>query len=434
MNPYKIFIGENSSGADLHLCPGKNLYTGAKYFEKEFGIPTSLEEDLLNLASGIYGADLAVKRNEREDYLRTIHLTVEVVNLHAFQRVENLLASALLILSRDNWEIKFVGKKGTAVSTSDWTKKDGAILLFSGGLDSMCAASDFISNNNDLVLVSHNTHANKIVDKCQRNVHKAIEDYYKKKIKHVHIKVYGRKNNEFPFPDPVERENTQRTRSFLFLALAALITRRSGFNKVLYMAENGQFAIHLPLNSARVGPFSTHTADPNFVSHAQEIFRTILTNPDFEISNPFLYKTKAEVVAVLPKKLRAAISKSASCWMISHVPGEKHCGICIPCISRRIALEYNDVTLNEYHTDIFKLDINKLSDEDTGRRNLTDYLEFITRFKKVTPQNKVELICTFPELINPAFDEDKALKLYERVSQQSMKVLSKYPKVLKLLK
>ena len=366
--------------------------------------------------------------------MRTIELSVEVVNFHAFERIKDLLSSALLILSRDNWHIKFVQKNGTPVANFNWQHKEGAVLLFSGGIDSMCAASDFISQKKDLVLVSHNTHANKVVDKSQRNVHKALETFYKIKVRHVHIKVYGRKSASHSFPEPTQRENTQRTRSFLFLSLAALITRRCGFNKVLYMAENGQFAIHLPLNSARVGPFSTHTADPNFVTHAQEIFQTVLSNPNFEITNPFLYKTKAEVFAVMPKKLQQQVKNSASCWMISHVPEEKHCGICIPCISRRIAIEYNGLKVDEYHKDIFTADISAIADDDTGKRNLIDYLEFILKFKKVTPQNKEELICDFPELINPSIDEDKAMKLYERVSQQSFKVFQNYPKVLSIIK
>ena len=434
MSSYKISVGETNFGANLQLCPSKNLYTGLQYFEKEFGVTDSLEKDLLNLASGVYAADLAVKRDDRENFLRTIELTVEVVNIHAFERIKDLLSNALLILSRDNWHIKFVEKNGRPVSGFQWQNKEGVVLLFSGGIDSMCAASDFISQKKDLVLVSHNTHANKVVDKSQRNVHKALESFYNTKVRHVHIKVYGRKSPTHSFPEPKHRENTQRTRSFLFLSLAALITKRCGFNKILFMAENGQFAIHLPLNSARVGPFSTHTADPNFVVQAQDIFRILLSNPEFKISNPFLYKTKAEVFAVMPKKLQQQVHNSASCWMISHIPGEKHCGICIPCISRRIALEYNGLKVKEYHTDIFTTDLNSLNDDDTGKRNLIDYLEFITKFKKVTPQNKDELICDFPELINPAIDEDKAMKLYERVSQQSFKVFQSYPNILRIIK
>jgi 7-cyano-7-deazaguanine synthase in queuosine biosynthesis len=433
MSSTKVNVGNNKKGCDVHLCPGQNLYSGINYFTDEFGNANSLEEDLFNLASGIYATDLAVHRQDREHYIRTIELNVEVVNLHAFARIKSLLESALLTVSRDNWYINFVQKSGTAVTDFAWQNNEGAVLLFSGGIDSMCAAAKFVSENQNLVLVSHNSHGNHVIDTCQRNVHDALHKHFKQIIKHIHIKVYGRNQGSYKFPEPGSRENTQRTRSFLFLTMAALVTRRSGFNKVLYMAENGQFAIHLPLNQARVGPFSTHTADPQFVSDAQDIFRTLLSNPDFEIQNPFLYKTKADVFAMLPASLQKEVHYSASCWKISHVPGNQHCGFCIPCISRRIAIEFNGITLNEYQHDIFNTDLNTLSDDNDKKRNLIDYLEFVSKFRKVTKANENDLLSEFPELYNPAIDKGKALKLYERVSSQSFTVFKNYPQVLKII-
>jgi len=299
MKTIKVHIGINNKGSDIHLCPGQNLYTGVKPFINEFGNPSSLEQDLFNLASGIYATDLAIQREEREHFIRNIELNVEVINFHAFSRIKDLLEGALLTVSRDNWSINFIQSKGTPDSNFNWQKKDGAVLLFSGGIDSMCAAANFVSKGNNLVLVSHNSQANKIVEACQRNIHSVLEKHFNKAIKHIHIKVYARKNAVYDFPG--ERENTQRTRSFLFLSIAALITRRCGFNKVLYMAENGQFAIHLPLNQSRVGPFSTHTADPQFVETTREIFQILLNNSEFQILNPFLYLTKAEVFAYFPR-------------------------------------------------------------------------------------------------------------------------------------
>jgi 7-cyano-7-deazaguanine synthase in queuosine biosynthesis len=271
-----------------------------------------------------------------------------------------------------------------------------------------------------------------VIDNCQNAIHGALETHFAKPIRHIHIKVYGRKHAKYPFPTDENRENTQRTRSFLFLAIAALCARRCKFNRVVYMAENGQFAIHLPLTAARVGPFSTHTADPKFVKIMEGVLKILLNNPSFEITNPFVFLTKAEVFGVLPAPLKKAAEASASCWMISRTPGNKHCGYCIPCISRRIAIEYNDLYFKEYHVDIFKTDVTKLADTDDKKRNLVDYLEFILRFSGVTDGNRHLLFTQFPELYSMGSGVDQVIEMYKRVAHQSFEVLKRYPKVQKL--
>jgi len=427
----KVQVGEGQNTGDINLYPGKNLYAGQKPFIDEFDSIDSLENDLLNLASGIYAADLAIMREEREHYIRDIEFSINVVNLHAFERIKDLLEAALLIVSKDNWTINFIQETGVPVSNFEWQQNNGAVLLFSGGIDSMCAAAELVRQKQNVVLVSHNSHGNTVIDNCQRNVHSALEKHFGESIKHIHVKVYGRNLGEYSFPG--ERENTQRTRSFLFLSIAALVTRRCGFNKVLFMAENGQFAIHLPLNQSRVGPFSTHTADPEFVDTMRQIFRILLSNQEFQIINPYLYQTKAEVFSLLPKKLQEQAHLTATCWMISRIPGNKHCGYCIPCISRRIALEFNSISFDEYAHNLFTMDLNSLSDTDDKKRNIVDYLEFISKFRKVTDSNKNDLCMEFPELFNPTIEIEKALNLFERVSSQSFKVLSKYPSILKII-
>ncbi|MFH1648441.1 MAG: 7-cyano-7-deazaguanine synthase [Patescibacteria group bacterium] len=424
-----IYVGNTNVTATCRLVPDENLYTGAKSLADSFGSLNSLEEDMLNLAAGIYGADLAIKRKEREQFIRTIDFNVEIVNFHALERVKDKLKYALQILSKDNWRINFIPKKGNATSSLIWGEKKGVAVLFSGGLDSMCAVSELIRKKNEIVLVSHVTHGNREVDDSQKKVHRLIETHYRTKIEHIQVKVYGRNKGDYSFPD--EREITQRTRSFLYLTLGALVARRCGFNKVLFMAENGQFAIHLPLNHARVGPFSTHTADPEFLEIAEEIFRTVLGNSSFEIVNPFLYKTKAEVVSLLPSTLRKKCDASITCWMFSRK--KRHCGECIPCISRRIALEYNGIKFNEYYTDLFSTDIDALSDEDNGKRNIIDYLEFISKFRNVAPATIQDILFEFPELINSSIDQEKALKLYQRLAEQSFKVFSIYPQIMKVV-
>ncbi|MGA2729709.1 MAG: hypothetical protein ABSE96_18025 [Terracidiphilus sp.] len=81
-------------------------------------------------------------------------------------------------------------------------------------------------------------------------------------------------------------ENSQRTRSFLFLTLAAITANRLGRREIVVIAENGQMAIHLPLSSARIAAFSTHTAHPDVLAEMQLYLRGAF-GIDFVIQNPY---------------------------------------------------------------------------------------------------------------------------------------------------
>jgi hypothetical protein len=100
----KVYIGDNEAiiGYDIVLVPGQNLYTGRNAFLEHFDSITTLEEDMLNLASAIYATDLAIKRAELEHYIREIEFDLEVINIHAFERIKDLLTEALYTLSCDN--------------------------------------------------------------------------------------------------------------------------------------------------------------------------------------------------------------------------------------------------------------------------------------------------------------------------------------------
>jgi hypothetical protein len=76
--------------------------------------------------------------------------------------------------------------------------------------------------------------------------------------------------------------------------------------QVVYIAENGQMAVHLPLTQARIGAFSTHTAHPEALAKAEEYFNTVLDRA-IQIVNPYVHKTKAEVAKIVCDKLPASI-------------------------------------------------------------------------------------------------------------------------------
>jgi hypothetical protein len=209
----------------------------------------------------------------------------------------------------------------------------------------------------------------------------------------------------------------------MYLAVAALAARRTGHDELVVIAENGQMAIHLPLSAARIGAFSTHTAHPEFVAQAAQFFTSIL---DFNcrVTNPFLYQTKAEVVATIIPSDRPALAQSVSCWRGARVPSFNHCGECVPCLIRRIAFEQNGILLSEYKRDLFAEDIVALGVDDEGKRNVIEIAEFARAFLSFTD---ADLLLQFPDLISTDFDQGAAIGMYRRFAVEARTVRASRP-------
>ena len=421
-----------SHNDDLTLCPDANLYTGKKEFKELFGKLSSLEEDILNLAAIIFGTDLAIKRGEQEKITRNIEITIPVVNLPTFRQVSDDISYALYILSHDAWKLNFVQSPGFPEPINNWkTKNSGKVLLFSGGLDSFAAAVNFADSGHELHLVSHVT-ANQVISKTQQNLYSYLNQIYPNQFSRDTFRVSGidKSNKGLKFPSDKEREETQRTRSFLFLSLASLVARRRGIQDVVMIAENGQMAIHLPLSAGRISAFSTHTAHPDFIALMSKIMSTIL-NYQIIIENPFLYKTKAEVVKFLFPTHELIIDQTVSCWKASRVSKYNHCGICVPCLIRRIALEKNNCSINEYAKDLFRENVLELRSDDDGKRNLIELCEFINTFSQNRSLTEMEKF--YPELVSEHFDAKQTVAMYQRFSTEAISVFQNYPQVMKLL-
>src|ERR1039458_921308 len=119
--------GSGASGGVLLLVPEQNLRTGIKDFEEVYPVCTSLERDLLTVASAVYACDLAFKRGEREEVTRDIELTIPVVNHQAFVRLKDTVEFLLWTLSHDNWSITFRRDQGQPEAKVVWPSNSGEI-------------------------------------------------------------------------------------------------------------------------------------------------------------------------------------------------------------------------------------------------------------------------------------------------------------------
>ncbi len=407
------------------LEPHTNLHTGEADFKNQMDSLTSLESDLLLIASSVFAADRATQRGEREDIARHVKLSIPIVNIGKLLPLVPHIEGMLRTLSNDSWELEFRQIAGKPeVEEQMPLMRQGKTLLFSGGLDSLAAAIEFGSEG--LTLVSHKTH-NTRTDKTQRDLAGVLQNTSDLP-PFLQFFVSSRDGGPTDLKHAVE--NTQRTRSFLFLTLGALVARRVGNEEIVYLAENGQMAIHLPLTTARIGAFSTHTAHPDFLTKMSDFLKLVLNVP-FTVTNPYVHKTKAEVVKVIVERFPNTLFVANSCWMNARLPkGVTHCGECIPCYIRRIAIEAHLTDSTAYNRDVWREDIFALSEDDNGRRNIVDLTEFMMSVLRL---DNTEMMTEWPSLYSPHLDAPEVIAMYRRFAQEASTVLGRYPSLAALL-
>ncbi len=419
--------GESYSSPGYVLETELNLFIGEKEFKKNFKSISSLEGDLLLLGAAVLAADRGTERGLNENVSRNIVVDIPVVNIGRLLPAIKSVEAILRHLSNDGWEIKLRAAGGVLEEKFELPTKCGRTLLFSGGLDSLAAAVEFGQTKDILGLVSHKTR-NSVTDSAQQDL-AALLKGSGYNIDHQQYFVSSRDGGPNTFIHDVE--NSQRTRSFVFLVLGALVARRTGRYDLMYLAENGQMAIHLPLNQGRVGAFSTHTAHPDVLVGMESFLQNVLLAP-IRIVNPYVEKTKKEVIEIVLQKLPSAIPISTSCWRNARLTGKaRHCGECIPCYVRRIAIEALTKDPTKYARDPWTQKLAALDENDDGLRNLVDLIEFARRFESSAD---AELMSGFPELHSQNINAPGVIGMYRRFASEARKVLSKYPTLGTLLK
>lgn len=420
--------GTDTGNTDAILDTTKNLMTGEGKFKTEFGAITSLESDLLLLAAVVYATDRSMKRGEREDAPRDLHISVPVVNIGVLQPEIRRIEQILWKLSSDSWTLTLRQINGSIEQLPKQKPTSGKTLLFSGGLDSLAAAVELGLAGENLQLVSHLTH-NQPTAAAQQQLVELMASKLGLAFPHRRFMVTAKSAN--PSPQlTFDAESSQRTRSFLFLALAAICARRAGHTKIVLIAENGQMAIHLPITEGRIGPFSTRTAHPEILRLMEQFLSSVL-GLSLTIENPYVNRTKAEVISPVIQRLPDAVPISTSCWKNARLSGTStHCGFCIPCILRRIAIETHCPDVTAYVRNLFSVNLGALSEDDDGRRNLIDYALFVQMVLN-TPTSEVAMV--WPELISPLITVTDTMAMYQRAASEAQVVFGKYPGLAPLL-
>ena len=368
----------------------------------------SVAFDFLLFSVLIYNIDRFVNRHifSLEGWTREIEVTnMPIIHLNEFQQVKNQLDDAISFLTGDVWNINYCQSEGILYQPKEeiMNRRDinmfEKVSLFSGGLDSLIGAIDELERmppNRKLLLISHKDLGKEGVDQDSIMTIFSRQQLYDDKYAQIQTSVgIGKKD----MGRRIAKESTFRSRSLLFIGMGIYAAHKIGGDIPLVIPENGTIALNIPLMPSRRSACSTRTTHPTFMNRLQNILLELgITNPMY---NPYEFKTKGEMVAESRNSgvLRQLINTSCSCAKRSHTHywdnrGRKHCGMCLPCIYRRVSLHINGLDdVRYYGTDVFngmRFDINNLNKKSP--RDFRTLLDFIRKRPSINQIEKELLI------------------------------------------
>lgn len=394
--------------------------------------------DLLEIAAYVYCADQAITRggNGVRDYgknwRRHLHFYIPVrqPELWSKEEVTESLSKTLGFLSDDFYYFKFSKLQSPPAIESyldlDPVEVTGIdpkeVLLFSGGLDSLAGAIHEIENRNrEVVLVSHRS-ARKIVSKQKR----LVADLKSRcKVAPFHVPVWVHK-----IGTKLSKDNSQRSRTFLYASLATVVARIFNLSKIRFY-ENGIVSINLPICEQVIGARATRTTHPKVLNGFSDLFSKLF-DIEFTVDNPFLWKTKTDVVqSIIDSGFRDLIKHTVSCAHVFKMTSDKtHCGTCSQCIDRRFATLASGCKDGDDPASAYR--VNLMTDELKTHEQRTMIESYVRTMREMKNYDDDEFFSKYPEstrvighIKDLQIDEaaTNVLDLYRRHSKQVNDVL-----------
>jgi hypothetical protein len=354
-------VGLDSIGsrANVHI----NFRNVAQVFRQDLS-PRLI--DFLEIASYVFSADCATPRGKKwadedstEPWGRDLAFVIPVRDpvFWGAAKIKGLIEKVLCFLSNDKYSFTFTQLERDRpaeqhylqfADEEDWPfHGPERVLMFSGGLDSLAGVVEMARAGANLVLVSHRPVST--LDARQKRLFRELQKQFPGQL--IHIPVWINKAESFG------REPTQRTRSFLFSALGSLVAQ-SVQARGLRFYENGIVSLNLPIAQEALRARASRTTHPAAL-HLLSLLSTEVTARPFVIDNPYVFKTKTEVVASLGvHKAAHLIAHTCSCSRsMFQTKMQPHCGRCSQCIDRRFAVTAADLLAHDsekgYVCDVF---------------------------------------------------------------------------------
>jgi hypothetical protein len=393
--------------------------------------------DLLELAAYVFSADRLVSRGSKSavEYQRwsgrAFNFVVKVRDYEFWNRseVRELLEKSLEFVSGDR-SYSFNFQPGHETPPAGLFDKkefridrgsDTSVSLFSGGLDSLTGAAHRLTTTEEnLCLVSHRSQPSII--RTQDRLLEALRQQFPGRLDHYKFKCNL---------SPKAREETQRTRSFLFGAIAFAIASTFSLDS-FYLYENGVTGLNLSPRQSLLNARASRTTHPQTVYHLEELFSRIHEGK-FRIQNPFSWKTKTDVIRLLHEEYECGHlhDSAVSCGVTrSRLPvNVTHCGGCSQCVDRRFASyaagkEDRD-SVGIYGTNI----VYEGTDSREYQSTFREFMRLAARFRKngldTFYRNWINELSEAVEYLRDPDDEDEAVRAIHELHQRHGKQVEK---------
>ncbi len=390
--------------------------------------PPELTRDMLDIALALYTADIVVPRGRNEAWTRELSLLVPVRQPDFWEQNLAALLAILHGLTRDNFYLDFCERVGdcpellrpVGADGSAGTSRRGVdcVCSLSGGVDSLAGGTMLLRADRRPFFVSHRS-GNPHVRERQTVAERSLDAIRPDSAVFANLVVQPRPGSGggHRFPVPGERETSRRLRSFLFMAM--LTAAAAGVDvEEAYLCDNGILTIALPMSPGRVGSLSTRSTHPSIMAAFNALTRA--AGMKTTILNPFIYRTKAEIISDIlrPVLTPDQIQATTSCWMSGR--RSRPCGGCIPCLLRRISMLAAGLPDEAYEIDL-------LDDPEPyrGTEAYDNLIDLLTQAVRLGSGTDEQLLAQWPQLLDLAssgVSVGDALAMYRRYADEVRRV------------
>jgi 7-cyano-7-deazaguanine synthase in queuosine biosynthesis len=297
--------------------------------------------DLIDIGTYVFAADRITSRGSPvaggmgRSWYRHLHFNIAVRDPPHWSQPELVrqLKDLLGFMSDDDFEFEFV-QSDVEAPPDDYFCFDenlaakgtpAPVILFSGGLDSLAGTlQELQTGSHRVVLVSHQS--SPIVTHYQNDLLQELHRDYRDRVLHlpVRMNLLGLRS----------LSNTQRTRTFFFSCIAGAVAAAISAPGIRYY-ENGIMSLNLPLSEEVVSTAATRSTHPRTLAE-MALFLEVALGRMCTVDNPFILKTKAEVIGLFePLGQSKKIDLAFTCTEVRRrVGGKSHCGACLQCLHR----------------------------------------------------------------------------------------------------